>query len=340
MAFQVSVIVPVYNAERYVRRAVESAVHLSEVGEIILVDDAGPDNSFAVCQVLEQQFSKVKLIHHQDKKNHGAGASRNLGILYAQCEYISFLDADDFYLPNRFKKDCEILLSDPSIDGVYSAIGIHYESEGARRQFLDAGYHYQEFLTLTGFVPPEELIEVLFHSHMTVKGEFHTNAVTVRKKLFEKTGLFNEKLRLRQDIHLWRKMAAVGRLAAGVIDAPVAIRGVHGQNRMIRQDEQLKYIDYWWRDLAQWFHGSNDVIKKNKAVFNIAYAIYRIQNRNLFGAIRALIELIFNKPLIIIEPMGLFDLSVIKIFKRSWLSLHVLSFKNKLIRRLRAVKSA
>jgi glycosyltransferase involved in cell wall biosynthesis len=148
--FQVSVIIPVYNAERFVRRAVESASCIKHVAEIILIDDAGPDSSLEVCLSLEREFSKVRMLRHADYSNHGAGASRNLGIEQARCNFIAFLDADDYYLPNRFERDREILLADDSVDGVYGAIGVHYESEDARKKFLAAGYGYQEFLTLTG----------------------------------------------------------------------------------------------------------------------------------------------------------------------------------------------
>lgn len=331
MNFQISVIVPVYNAERYIRRAVASAVHLSEVGEVILVDDAGPDNSFAICQQLEQDFSKVKLLCHPDHGNHGAGASRNVGIRRSQFEFIAFLDADDYYLPHRFTKDREILTQDPAIDGVYGAIGVKYESDEAREKFLDAGYAYQEFLTLTGVVPPGELIEVLFHCHPRITGEFSTIALTVRKSLFDRTGLFNENLRLRQDIHLWRKMATIGRLAAGSIHEPVAMRGVHGANRMTNREEQAKYVDYWWRDLETWFRNTSEIPKRARGAFSRAYCEYRVKNRPKFDGYLAFLSQIINSPSLIFHPMGFFDLNLFELCGRNWFTLHFTSAKNRMI---------
>ena len=75
--FSVSVIIPVYNAESFLSKAIESVVYLEEVGEIILIEDQSPDNALALAVSLEQEFDKVKLYQHPDKKNHGAGASRN-----------------------------------------------------------------------------------------------------------------------------------------------------------------------------------------------------------------------------------------------------------------------
>src|SRR4051812_37519090 len=124
--FKVSVVIPVYNAEKYIKAAVNSALMQEEVGEVILVEDKSPDNSLSVCKGLEMQDSRVHLYQHPDKQNHGAGASRNLGITLAKLDYIAFLDADDYFLPNRFKKDKTLFEKDPSIDAVYSAIGTHY----------------------------------------------------------------------------------------------------------------------------------------------------------------------------------------------------------------------
>lgn len=274
--FKVSIIIPVFNAERFVRRAVESAVQIAEVSEVNLVDDAGPDNSKVICQRLENEFANVRLLRHPDGLNHGAGASRNLGILHANSDYIAFLDADDYYLPNRFEKDREILQSNENVDGVYGAIGIHYESEDARTRFHGAGYGHQEFLTLSGPVPPEELLEVLFRCHPSVTGQFSTIGLTVRKSLFERSGLFNEQLRLSQDTHLWRRMAAVGRLVPGSIDQAVAIRGVHGANRMTDRTERAQYLDYWWDSLNDWFRTTSGVTKRAKRAFEQSFELYRM----------------------------------------------------------------
>ena len=74
---KISVITPVYNAEKYITQAVESALQFPEVWEIILVEDQSPDNALEVCKTLAEKYDRVKLFQHPDKGNHGAGASRN-----------------------------------------------------------------------------------------------------------------------------------------------------------------------------------------------------------------------------------------------------------------------
>ena len=110
---KVSVIVPVYNAEEWLTDTVSSIVTQEYVHEVILSEDGSGDNSLAVCAALAEANPKVKLVRHPDGKNHGAGASRNLGVLNAQCDFIAFLDADDICLPNRFHQPMSVLKQNP-----------------------------------------------------------------------------------------------------------------------------------------------------------------------------------------------------------------------------------
>ena len=114
---KISVIIPVYNAENFIEKAVYSALNQPEVNEIILIEDKSKDNSLNICQKLANEHSIVKLLQHKDNLNHGAGASRNIGLIHAQYEYISFLDADDFFLPKRFLKTKQVFFENPDAEG-------------------------------------------------------------------------------------------------------------------------------------------------------------------------------------------------------------------------------
>jgi glycosyltransferase involved in cell wall biosynthesis len=328
--FQVSVITPVYNAATTVQRAVESAVDLPEVGEILLIDDAGPDNALAVCGDLEARYEKIRLLRHPDHGNHGAGASRNLGIENARFPFIAFLDADDYYLPNRFVRDREILSTDPSVDGVYGGTGIEYEDVAARERFHAAGFAYQEFTTLSGAVPSEDLFAVLFHQHPTVKGEFHTDAITIRKSLLDRVGGFHPDLRLQQDIHLWRRLAAVGRIEAGNINEPVAIRGVHSRNRMTDLAEHEKYHRLWWDSLAKEFRRLR--IDRNKfSIFRKARASYLVNHGGKAEAATAVLSVLLAEPSLLFESNGYFDLNLLALTRRDRLALRIISAKNRFL---------
>lgn len=90
----ISVIIPVYNMERYLSRAVDSVISQSYKNlEIILVDDGSTDRSPEICDMYGKTDSRVKVIH---KENGGLSSARNAGIDASSGEYISFVDSDDF----------------------------------------------------------------------------------------------------------------------------------------------------------------------------------------------------------------------------------------------------
>ncbi|MCF7854443.1 MAG: glycosyltransferase [Candidatus Pacebacteria bacterium] len=222
MVSRVSVIIPVWNAEAFVRQAVESALALDVVGEVVLVEDGSTDRSLEVCRDLEQD-SRVRLLQHPDGGNHGAGASRNLGIRAARFAYIAFLDADDWYLPNRFAVDVPLMESDGSVDGVYGAA--RFENQG---EDVAIPHNEDTLLTLSGDNAPENLFSALLFGG---KGFFTTDAVTVRAEAFSRAGLFDETLPLGQDAAMWLKLAGVCRLVGGQRDEPVAVVRRHAANR-------------------------------------------------------------------------------------------------------------
>ena len=89
-----SVIVPVYKAEKYIDRCINSILNQTLKSlELILVDDGSPDNSGAICDEYAKKDARVKVIH---KENGGAASARNVGIKEANGEYMGFCDADDY----------------------------------------------------------------------------------------------------------------------------------------------------------------------------------------------------------------------------------------------------
>ncbi len=246
----VSVIIPVYNAEEFTRAAVESALIQPETGEVILVEDGSSDNSLSVCQELANAYDKVRLYRHPDGKNYGAGASRNLGILKSKFEFIAFLDADDYFLPNRFLTAKTLFEQSPHIDGVYEAIGIKFQNEIARQRWLAAGRDLG-LTTLRQKVNCGELFSVL----LTRKhGHFSGDGLVIKRTVFEKTGLFDN-LILHEDTAMWIKMASVCCLVPGQIDQPVTIRRVHEHNRISAPRSLLnRYYTYFitYKTLWRW----------------------------------------------------------------------------------------
>ena len=91
---KISVIVPVYNAERYLPRCIESILSQTYSDwQLVLVDDGSKDMSLKMCMSFAQKDKRILVIHQE---NAGAGAARNTGLSRAQGDYIVFIDSDDY----------------------------------------------------------------------------------------------------------------------------------------------------------------------------------------------------------------------------------------------------
>ena len=115
----ISVIVPVYNAEKYLERSVGSIIGQTYKNlEIILVDDGSSDNSGAICDSFAEKDSRIRTIH---KANGGASSARNAALDIAAGEYIGFADADDWIEPDMYQ-NLMTMISETGAD--ISACGI------------------------------------------------------------------------------------------------------------------------------------------------------------------------------------------------------------------------
>lgn len=237
--FEVSVVIPVYNAAKFLIEAINSALSQEQVKEILLVEDGSLDGSLNICRELSQRYSKIRLLQHPSGENRGASASRNLGIRKAQCPYVSFLDADDYFLPNRFQKTQEIFFKRKDIDGVYEAVGISYQDDDARHLYKKVGK--REITTIYKDVAPEHLFKAFMQGGI---GHFHLNGFTVLKGVFDAVSFFNEEFDIGEDTLLSFQLSAKSRLIAGNIQNPVAVRRVHSNNRITHHmdDKRRAYV--------------------------------------------------------------------------------------------------
>lgn len=109
---KISVIVPVYKAEKYLERCVDSILAQTFADfELILVNDGSPDSSGAICDAYTAKDSRVKVIH---KENGGVSAARNTGLDAAKGEFVAFVDSDDYVEPDYLRvllwNDCDLSL--------------------------------------------------------------------------------------------------------------------------------------------------------------------------------------------------------------------------------------
>lgn len=252
MDFKVSVIIPVYNAAEFVSRAVESALAQPETAEVLLIEDGSPDNSLEICQLLAEKHERVKLLRHLGGENRGAGASRNLGMQNARCEYIAFVDADNFFLPERFSRAKQVFETNLQAEGVYETIGNYVQNEAGLNRWLNANRQPDALTGLKTTVEPDKLAQVLITGGY---GSLTLDGLTMKKTILQKSGYMNEALRLHQDTDFIIRAACVAKLYSGRLKEPVALRGIHDHNRLSAprsKTQEYKNRMAFWMSLYHW----------------------------------------------------------------------------------------
>ena len=250
---QVSVIIPVYNAAQFLEQSVASALAQPETAEVILIEDASRDDSYSLCQRILEKDTRVKLITHPGHENRGAGASRNLGIRNAFADFIAFLDADDIYLPSRFKITAEVFTTHPDAHAVYETIGTLYSDPSLKQA------HLQRVGTeLTGIsqkVAPQDVFRILATGK---HGHIHLNGLVIRKSVISPSMQFDTSLLQCQDSDFILRLSR-NHLLYGGATQPVALRRVHALNRVLRSPEAIAFQRKFLRKcISSDFYGSQD----------------------------------------------------------------------------------
>ena len=187
----ISVLMPVYNAEKYVGEAVESILNQTYSDfEFIIIDDCSTDGSYQILQSYAAKDNRIKL--YRNDVNLRLPKTLNFGISQAQGKYIVRMDADDISLPERFAKQIEFMESNPTI-GVSGTYSIAFDSNNSNLYTIE--------VPLT-----HELIKA--YSFFVCCKMIHPSIIA-RRELFAKIGRFsfNESLGgLAEDYALWTEM--------------------------------------------------------------------------------------------------------------------------------------
>lgn len=115
---RVAVIIPCYNAERYLSQTIESVLKQSFTSfEVITGNDGSTDNT---AMILEQYSDRITVINHPDSGNHGQAATYNLCLQHVDSEYIAFIDNDDLWEPDKLQRQVDVLDRHPEVGLVYT----------------------------------------------------------------------------------------------------------------------------------------------------------------------------------------------------------------------------
>ncbi|RAP32962.1 hypothetical protein DID75_03495 [Candidatus Marinamargulisbacteria bacterium SCGC AG-410-N11] len=184
-AADIAVIIPAYNRDQHISKAIQSVLNQTQLpGEIIVVDDGSSDNTVAI---IKERFPSVKLI--QNKNNQGVSASRNLGVSSTQLPWIAFLDSDDEWLPSKLEDQCLYLNQHPIFQIVQSNEKWIYNGKHKNQK----DYHQKS----DGWIWDVSLDRCMISP----------SSVLMKRSLFNYYGGFNIHFLACEDYDLWLKIA-------------------------------------------------------------------------------------------------------------------------------------
>lgn len=169
----VSVIVPVYNVDQYLRYCIDSILNQTyQKLEILLIDDGSTDSSGTICDEYASKDARVKVFHQQ---NAGPSVARNCGLDHANGKYIGFIDSDDIIHPKMYEALHESLVSNPDCSFA-----------GCMFSFVDK---YQSFDDISKKEPWIVEKEVLLSSPFVWQGRIRTAASSLLNKLYRRESI-------------------------------------------------------------------------------------------------------------------------------------------------------
>jgi len=188
----ISVIIPAYNAGRWLHRAVASCqAQTQPAAEIIIVDDGSQDDTVAVAEGLAARHANVRVL--QQLRNSGPAAARNRGVVESRGEFLAFLDADDTWAPDKLEKQLAIVQAKPETGLVFTAL-------------LERDVHGRKLREVWHRVPQDRqrrvIASFLFRLNML------TPTMFLPRRVYDRTGGFDERLRMGEDHLLFMKIAA------------------------------------------------------------------------------------------------------------------------------------
>lgn len=188
----ISVVMPVYNVEKHLEKAVDSILKQTyQDFEIILVDDCSPDGCPGLCDRIAAGDDRIRAVHH--KENQGISMARNTGISEAKGVYLSFIDSDDYVEPDLFEKAVRSLEENPAQVVVFGLTEDYYDEQ-------DRLHHSENILPEKRvFSGKEELRPYVIELEKQTLYGYSCNKI-YRLDYLRKQGLKFEKVTLIEDI--------------------------------------------------------------------------------------------------------------------------------------------
>jgi glycosyltransferase involved in cell wall biosynthesis len=257
----VSIVIPVYNAEKYIEKTLESVFNQSFTDyEIIVVDDGSTDNT---PNILKKYGDKITYI--RQRNSGGPSSPRNKAIKNAQGEYIALFDSDDLMFKDKIQTDVNILKNNPDISLVFSNF-IVLEDE---KPWSFSWFEKENVKEIMASIPKKKIGPKVYRFERPIYKEIlqnnfiGTSTVVLRKKDILEVGLFDKSLFGVEDRDMWLKFSKSGKIFAMNADASSYYRLLN--NSLSRQTKHLiSRIDFYSRLLKDNLGVENKRIVRNR----------------------------------------------------------------------------
>ncbi len=236
----ITAVIPAYNCDAWIARSIDSVLNQTHpVDEVIVVDDGSTDGT---AEVIKAYGDRVRYLY---QANAGVSAARNAGIQAATGNWIAFLDADDEWLPDKIKRQTDLLTRHPDLMWTTGNF-IKCLCEEKRRGAHTPRKRCQQYLN------SKEYFESYFRAIQWYQWG-HTDCMVIRKSVFEQVGNFQPDLSLGEDVDLWLRIA-YRYPAVGFSAEPLAVYHLSSEDSLMKKSRsENHYADFIQRhlDLAQ-----------------------------------------------------------------------------------------
>lgn len=265
----IDVIIPVYNAEKFIEKTLESVVSQTHLPErIIIVDDGSTDETVNIINDFKNN-SKVKIDLHQ-QENRGPNAARNAGLKHSTSEFVAFLDADDIWEKEKLEKQLRVFEKNEfeKLGLVYTAYDLIDENDEKIKQSflvfkLDPG--------LRG-----DVFDKMFDA-MKITGS--CSGVLIKKDCFEKTGYFDETLKGAEDWDMWIRISQYFEI--DYVDEILVHVRLHKSNshnnQMMMAENMIMFLKKWSGILDENHVGRIQLAKKSFDYFFKALFLFKFK---------------------------------------------------------------
>ena len=260
---KVSIVIPVYNGSNFLSEAINSALAQTYPNiEIIVVNDGSKDHG-ATAEIAAGYGDKIRYF---EKENGGSSSALNLGIRNMTGEWFSWLSHDDLYEPEKVKSQIEYLISSGMSEEQYHGRILFSGSELIDEQGnLLRRVSQEKMVTIAAEITAIQNVAYLIAQPR--KWNFHGCSCLVHRSAFEKVGLFDENLRILNDVEFWFRLYSAGYLVAYVPEILVKGR-IHPKQvgRNIGYSAKHPENDMLWKRRLEWL---NDNTPNNARVYEL-----------------------------------------------------------------------